>query len=206
MGPASFDEAILYGFTPEISRVTSGHRELTAIRIEEVYLEESELRNQIGIMKKERILTSKKNNFIREYSAARSFINGINKGEVTIDKLYTLDLKILEDILFLCSKSFERISDPLIYAQVKSFATKLKVSNLQATDSNALMVIQRINGGQAIEAHLLSLKDLEAIFGILWSNIGIKIIPERKEVYFDLKERLRVLRAKSRTSFQGKGR
>jgi len=152
-----FDDAILYGNTPEISRVTSGHHELTAIRLEEVYLEEAEVRNQIGIMKRERISTSKKNEFIKTYSAARSFINGVNQGEVTIDKIYTLDLKTLEEILFLCSKSFERIIDPLIYAQVKSYATKLKVNNFQATDSNALMVIQRINGGQPIEAHLLSL-------------------------------------------------
>lgn len=201
-----FDDAILYGTTPEISRVTSGHHELTAIRLEEVYLEEAEVRNQIGIMKRERISTTKKNEFIKTYSAARSFINGVNQGEVTIDKIYTLDLKTLEEILFLCSKSFERINDPLIYAQVKSYATKLKVNNFQATDSNALMVIQRINGGHPIEAHLLSLKDLEAIFGILWSNIGIRINPEHKEAYFDLKERLRLLRAKSRSPFQGKGR
>jgi len=57
---------------------------------------------------------------------------------------------------------------------------------------------------ELVALFLINLPEMEAIFGILWSNIGIKIVPEKKEIYFDLKERLRFLRAKFGTSNRGK--
>lgn len=201
-----FDDAVLCGSYPQISRVTSGHYELTAVRLQEIYEENLEQGNLNRIQKRETISVGKKNKFIETYSEARAFIRLANeKGTSAVNKLYSLSLKILDDVLFLCSRSFERINDPLVYAQIKSYSTQLRVSKLQVENSKALMIIQKINGGEPIEAHLLSLTDLEAIFEILWGNIGIKINPEKKEVYYDLKERLRFLRAKYRTSFKGKG-
>lgn len=197
-----FSDAIQCGSLPQISRVTSGHYELTAIRLQELNEQDLEQRNLNKIQKKETLFVGKKNEFIETYSDARAFIKVMNEeGGKAIGKLYSCNLKTLDDVLFLCSKSFERINDPLVYAQIKSYATKLRVNNLQTTDLKALMIIQRINGGESVEIHHLSLNDLESIFGILWSSIGIRIIPEKKEVYYALKERLRVLRlAKSRTS------
>lgn len=200
-----FENAILCGSFPSIDRVTSGHYEQTTIRLQELDEESLEQRNLNGIQKRENLSVVKKNEFIETYSEARSFIRMVNeKGNASVDKLYSLNLKTLEDVLFLCSRSFERIDEPLIYAQIKSYATKMKVNKLQLENSKALMLIQRVNGGEPIEPHLLCLADLEAIFDILYSNIGIKI--HNKDVYYDLKERLRIARlAKSRTS-KGKGR
>jgi hypothetical protein len=198
-----FQDGILCGSYPEVNRVTSGHYEMTTIRLQEVFEEELEEKTLNGIIKRETLSVARKNQFIETYQEARSFIKGANEGE-DIDKLYTLKPKVLEDILFLCNRGFERLNDPIVYAQVKSLATKLKVGSLRTTNSKALMIIQKINGGEPIETHLLSLADLESIFEILWSNIGIKI--ENKEVYYDLKEKLRVARfAKSRNT-KGKGR
>ncbi len=196
-----FSDAVLCGSYPQISRVTSGHYELTAIRLQEIFEENLEQGSLNRIQHKEIISVGKMNEFIEAYSEARAFIRLVNeKGSAEIGKLYSLSLKVLDDVLFLCSRSFERIEDPLIYAQIKSYSTKLKVNKLQLENSRALMLIQKINRGETVETHLLSLADLESIFEILWGNIGIKIIPEKREIYYDLKERLRVLRAKYRTS------
>ena len=199
-----FQEGILLGRTPDVHRVTSGHHELTAIRLQEVYEEELEEKTLFHIVKKENLSVIRKNQFIETYDDARKFIKAINEGGKRQDDIYSLSLKTLEDILFLCARSFDRINDPFIFSQIRSLATKMKVNSFQADDSRALMIIQKINGGEEIEAHLLSITDLESIFGILWSNIGIRIIPQRKDVYFNLKERLRVLRAKLRTPNKGR--
>jgi hypothetical protein len=196
-------EGIAFGILPDVDRVTIGHHEYTAIRLQEVFEEELEEKSLRQIVKRESLAVTKKNQFIDTFSEARAFIVGANTGN-GIDQLYSLSLKHLEDILFLCTKSFERINDPLVYAQVRSLATKMKVNSFKLIDSKALMIIQKINGGELVETHLIPLPELEAIFGILWSNIGIKIVPEKKEIYFDLKERLRVLRAKFGTSNKGK--
>lgn len=189
-----FQEGIVYGILPNVDRVTVGHWELTSIRLQEVFEEEMEEKSLFQILKKERNLTNKKNQFIETYSEARAVIRGFNDGSLSLDALYSLDLKILEDILFLCSRSFERINEPLVFAQLKAVVTKMNVLKLQQNSSAALKSIQDINSGKLTEIHLIGLKDLEAIFQILWGNSGIKILPEYKEVYYALKERLRVFR------------
>lgn len=70
----------------------------------------------------------------------------------------------------------------------------MNVLKLQQNSSAALKTIQDINSGKLTEIHLVGLKDLEAIFQILWGNSGIRISPEYKEVYYALKERLRIVR------------
>lgn len=197
-------DGIAFGILPDVDRVTIGHWELTSVRLQEILEEDLEQRNLFGIMKRETISVAKKNQFIETYQDARSFIRNANGG-ISVSDVYCLSLKVLEDILFLCTRSFDKINDPLVFAQVRSQAIRLRVSSLQESDSPALMVIQKINSGAIVETHLLSLKELEAIFGILWSNIGIRINSEYKETYYDLKERLRVARiAKFRTPNKGK--
>lgn len=119
-----FQEGIVYGILPNVERVTVGHWELTSIRLQEVLEEEMEEKSLFQILKKERNLTNKKNQFIETYSDARSVIRGLNDGSLSLDALYSLDLKILEDILFLCSRSFERINEPLVFAQLKAVVTQ----------------------------------------------------------------------------------
>lgn len=188
-------DGILYGVQPNVSRSTLGHWELTPARLEEVHEEELENKNLLQFSKKETLFVKRQNEFLDRFKEARNFIITINLGKVDSKALYSMKLSVLEDILYLAEKCNERINNTAIYLQVKSLVAKNKVQILKDSNSSALSIIQKINSGDLVEVHLLNLTILEEIFSVLWSNLGIRIFPERKEIYFQLKERLLRLRS-----------
>ncbi len=188
-------DGILYGIQPNVSRSTIGHWELTQARLEEIQEEELEKINLLHFSKKETLFVKKQNEFLDRYKEAREFIIGINSGKDLLKTLYTLKPTVLEDILYLAEKCNERINNATVYIQVRSLVTKYKVQMLKDRNSIALSILQKINRGELVEVHLLNLTVLEEIFSVLWSNLGIRILPDRKEYYFQLKDRLLRLRS-----------
>ena len=193
-------DGIPYGIQPNVSRSTIGHWEMIQARLEEILEEELESKNLLQFRKREIIYAKKKSEFNDRYVEAKRFILGVNSGENSIKALCCMKPSVLEDVVYLAEKCGERINNTDVYLQVKSLASKNKLKALRETDSFALSIITAINKGELIEIHLLSLTVLEEIFSILWSGIGIRIIPEKKEVYFQLKESLTSLRARSAKS------
>lgn len=124
-------DGIPYGIQPNVSRSTLGHWELTAARIDELQEEELERKNLLRFSKKETIFVKKQNEFADRYKEAKQFIKGINSGELTVKALYSLQAKVVEDVLYLAEKCNERIDNTAIYIQVRSLASKKKVSQLR---------------------------------------------------------------------------
>ncbi|GEM_PF-7015445 len=193
-------DGIPYGIQPNVSRSTIGHWEMTQARLEEIQEEEMERKNLLQFSKRETFFAKKQSEFNDRYGEAKRFILGVNSGAEPIKALYSMKPSVLEDVLYLAEKCGERINNTAVYLQVKSLASKNKLQALKGTDSQALSIITAINKGELVEIHLLSLTVLEEIFSILWSSIGIRIIPEKKEVYFQLKEIFASLRSRSAKS------
>ena len=194
-------EGILYGALPNAGRVVTGHWEMTWARLDELAEEEIEQTVLLQISRRERASVAKKNLFLEKYLEARSLITGLNSGLLSIGMIYNKDISVLEDVIHLSTKFNERVSNPAAFLQIKALVIKSKVQKHQESESFALSVIQKINKGDFVEIHLIPLTELEKVFTILWGNLGIKIIPSKKEVYYQLKSRLLQLRkAKSRLS------
>jgi hypothetical protein len=194
-------EGILYGVMPNAGRVVTGHWEMTWARLDELAEEEIEQTVLLQISRRERSSVAKKNHFFEKYLEARSLITGLNSGLLSIGMIYNKDISVLEDVIHLSTKLNERVSNPAAFLQIKALVIKSKVQKHQESESFALSVIQKINNGDFVEIHLIPLTELEKVFTILWGNLGIKIIPSKKEVYHQLKSRLLQLRkAKSRLS------
>lgn len=194
-------EGIPYGIIPEVGRVTTGHWEMTWARLDELAEQELEQGNLLQFSRRERCSVSKKNYFNAKYQEARNLISGLNSESLSIGAIYGKDISVLEDVIHLSTRFNERINNVAAFLQIKSLVTKSKIQKHQTQDSFALSLIQRINKGDYIEIHLISLTELEKVFAILWGNLGIKIIPTKKEIYHQLKSRLFQLRtAKSSSS------
>lgn len=187
-------EGIPYGVIPEVGRVTSGHWEMTWARLDELAEEELEKGNLLQISRRERCSIVKKNHFNEKYQEARSLISDLNSESLPISAIYDKDISVLEDVIHLSTRFNERVNNVAAFLQIKSLVTKSKIQNHQAQDSFALSLIQKINKGDYVEIHLISLTELEKVFAILWGNLGIKIIPTKKEIYHQLKSRLFQLR------------
>lgn len=194
------------GVSLGVYRVTLGHWELTKARLDELELEEAEESNLLRFSTRERDYVSNRNKFIEDYKEASLFIEGLNSGKSRIDHLYAKDTKFLDQVLFLAERVDKRINNPAAFAQIKSLAIKLRTNQMFKSKEEALGMIRKINSGDTVELHLLSLFLLEDIFSILWGNIGIKIITEKKEIYFQLKERLLRLRSTKPGYSSQKGR
>lgn len=187
-------EGIIYGITPNVGRIVTGHWEMTRARLDELATEESEYRNLLHFSRKEKNYTNTRNNFIEKYSEARRMIRDLNEGKLNIDAFYNFPNILLDEILLISEKFNERINSPVFYLQIKSLATKSKIQQHTKNNQYSLSIIQKINKGENIDVHLITLSELEKIFAILWGNIGIKIVPERRDMYFHLKSRLLQLR------------
>ncbi len=199
-----YQDGIIHGNLPDVSRSTSGHWELTHCRLQEIAEEELENRSTLQFSSREKAYVAKQNVFIEKYSEARSLISSLNGNNPDINLIYSADTRVLEEVLFLSNKLNERIEDSFVYMQIKSLVTKSKILQLQASDSSALLTIQKINQNQHVDLHLIGLAELTNIMEILWSNCGIRIIESKKQVYFELKDRLRVLRLSAKSSFASK--
>lgn len=188
-------DGIPYGIQPNVSRSTIGHWEMTQARLEEIQEEELERKNLLQFSKRETFYAKKQSEFNGRYGEAKRFIIGINSGTEPMKALYGMKPSVLEDILYLAEKCGERINNTAVYVQVRSLVAKNKMQQLKDTDSQALSIITAINKSDLVEIHLLSLTVLEDIFSLLWSSLGIRILPEKKEIYFQLKDRLLRLRS-----------
>ena len=194
-------EGILYGIIPRVGRVVTGHWEMTRTRLDELAEEELERATLLQITRRERNSTVKKNHFLEKYHEARHLINGLNSGLLSIGTIYNKDIAVLEDVILLATRFDTRVNNPAAFLQIKSLVTKSKMQQHQQSESFALSLIQKINKGEFVEIHLIPLIELEKVFTILWGDLGIRIIPSKKEVYHQLKSRLLQLRqAKSRLS------
>lgn len=194
-------EGILYGVVPNVGRMITSHWETTWSRLDELASEEFEQGILLQISLREKASVTRMNHFFEKYIEARSLIAGLNAGLLSIGTVYNKDISVLEDVIHLSTRFNERINNPAAFLQIKALVTKSKVQKHQDSDSFALSVIQKINKGDFVEIHLIPLTELEKVFAILWGNLGIKIIPTKKEVYFQLKSRLLQLRtAQSRRS------
>lgn len=192
-------EGVIYGIVPSVGRVVTGHWEMTWMRLDELTEEELEQAVLQQIIRKERAAVSRKNHFFEKYFEARSLITGLNSGLLSIVTIYNKDISVLEDVIHLSTKFNERVHNSAAFLQIKALVLKSKTQKHQESESFALSVIQKINKGDFVEIHLIPLTELEKVFAILWGNLGIKIIPSKKEVYHQLKSRLLQLRrAKSR--------
>jgi hypothetical protein len=189
------EESILYGNKVDINRMSEAHWEITQGRLEELAAEESELKNLLHFGKREASYAKRQSEFNSRYKEARDFIQAVNSTKEYRQALYSMNLSVLDDILFLAEKCNERISNVAAYLEVRALASKRKIQTIQDENSEALSIIQRINKGELVEVHLLSLITLEQIFSILWSSCGIRIAAEYKEFYFQLKERLLRMRS-----------
>jgi len=209
--PSTFDwieeqvqNGILLGTLPDLHRSSFSHWELTHARLLEIAEEELENKSLIQFTKKESSYVSKQNVFIEKYSEARNLISSLNGSNPDLSLLYTKDTSVLEEVIFLCTKCNERINDSFVYLQIKSLVAKLKILQLQESDSSALRIIQKINQNEHVDIHLIGLVELTNIMEILWSNCGIRITEVNKQVYFDLKERLSLLRRSAKLRFVSK--
>lgn len=187
-------EGILFGIMPNVGRVVTGHWEMTWTRLDELVEEELEQVALLQISRRERVSVSRKNHFFEKYLEARSLISGLNAGLLSISTIYNKDISVLEDVIHLSTKFNERVNNSAAFLQIKALVIKSKVQKHQESESFALSVIQKINKGDFVEIHLIPLTELEKVFAILWGNLGIKIIPTKKEVYHQLKSRLFQLR------------
>lgn len=183
-------DGIALGLLPNVSRVTMGHWELTQMRLDELADEQKENSNLLSFVSREQSFVLKQNNFLSKYEEARSIIRGLNSGTFPVGEIYNKTPELLGDILFLAEKCSERIDMPAHYLQIKSLRTKLKIQEHLEANSPAFQIIQRINRSEPVEIHLLNERELQQIFDILWGNLQIKIIEDKKDIYLALKDRL----------------
>lgn len=184
------NESIQTGRDLGLDRSTIGHWEQTHIRLEELRLEACEQREVDRIRKIEERFAKRRTKYIENFKEARQIINSLNSKDMMIKDLVDIDVKVLNQVLYLCKKGECRISEPAIYFQLNALAKrKVNLENVNAVDQESLSIIQRINKGEHIDIHLLSFDELDGILKILWSDSGIRINKEYKSVYFTLKER-----------------
>lgn len=193
-------EEVSFSGIPLIGRVYS-HWEMTESRLESIAEEQHEEKVLNLISLKERKRVKGQNNFWEKFKSAKELINGFNSGNLTIKALNNSPLEELERIQLLCDKYNFRINSSSAYMQIKSIITNSKLKTHFNENQLAISTIQKINKGELVELHLLSLDLLEQIFSILWGNLGIRIIPERKDIYHLLKARLFQLRKARQKKF-----
>lgn len=189
------NEGIPFGIIPDFGRVTLGHWEWTHIRLLELQEEEMEERVLKTIELEEKFRAKEMNDFINKYKDAKDFIKGLNNKVIDPVEVYSLSLEMLNNILFVTEKLNFRLSDSAHYYQIKALYTKSKVSHISTQATQALSIIEKINKGDHVDFHLISMATLEDIFAILWSGTGIKIHSSKKEHYFTLKDSLLRMRA-----------
>jgi hypothetical protein len=183
-------ESIQTGLDLGLDRSTIGHWEQTHIRLEELRLEANEQREVDRIRKIEERFAKRRTKYIENFREARLIINSLNNKNVLIKDLVDVDIKVLNQVLYLCNKDECRINEPAIYFQLNALAKRKATLDTDiGFDQESLSFIQRINKGEHVDIHLLSFDELDGILKILWSNSGIRINKEYKSVYFTLKER-----------------
>lgn len=193
-------EEVSFSGIPLIGRAYS-HWEMTESRLEVIAEEQHEEKLLNLISLKERKRVKGQNNFWEKFKNAKEFISGFNSGNLTIKVLSNSPVEELERIQLLCDKYNFRINSPSAYMQIKSIITNSKLKTHFNENQLAISTIQKINKGELVELHLLSHDLLEEVFSILWGNLGIRIIPERKEIYHSLKARLFQLRKVKQKKF-----
>lgn len=189
------NEGIPFGIIPDFGRVALGHWEWTHVRFLEIQEEEMEERVLKTIQQEEKVRVSEMNDFINKYKDAKDFIKGLNNKVIDPVEVYSLSLEMLNNILFVSEKLNFRLNESAHYYQIKALYTKGKVSHISTQATQALSIIEKINKGEHVDFHLISLFVLEDIFAILWSGTGIKIQSSKKEHYFTLKDSLLRMRA-----------
>ncbi len=184
-------ESIQYGSELNIDRVAMGHYEMTLARLEELKYEESEALNNERILRIQKKNVERRNDFDAQFKEARETIRALNIGEVKVSQLFDKDARFLGQVMYLCQKKGERIENPALFFQLKALANKRKCEEIYSSKESegAITTINKINSGELVEIHLLSLDELESIFDVLWSGTGIRISKDYKSVYFDLKKR-----------------
>lgn len=189
------NEGIPFGITPDLGRVAFGHWEWTHVRLNELEEDEMEARNLKSIEREEKLRVKEINDFNSKYKEAKDIIKGLNEKKIDPVEVYSLSLATLESILFVCEKLNFRLNESTHYYQVKAIFTKNKVVTLSTQATQALSIISKINKGEHVDFHLISLQVLEDVFAILWGGLGIKIDASKKAHYFTLKDSLLRLRA-----------
>lgn len=188
---------VMYGCEVNIDRVALGHWELTKARLEELKLEAVEEKESLRIQKLQRKSIERRNSYDENFKEARSIISGLNTSSVKVSDLITKTSKLLAQVVYLCEKKGERITNSAVYFQVKALTKKKRQADSMhlLEDKKALSVINDINNSKHVDIHLLDLLDLEGIFQILWSGVGLRISNEHKDKYFVLKERYQHLKS-----------
>ena len=187
----AINEEVLYGGDAGFDRVALGHWELTRIRLEEIKLEEREEKESRRIQRLLSKSIAKRNEYDENFREARKVVAGLNSGTCRISDLLVKNAKLLAQIVYLAEKKNERINNSAIYFQLKALSMKKRQEESMhlLDDDKSLEIINNINSSNHVDIHLLDLPELEGIFSILWSGIGVRISKDQKDKYFKLKER-----------------
>ncbi|MBH46580.1 MAG: hypothetical protein CME71_00255 [Halobacteriovorax sp.] len=194
-------DEVIYGRTAsEVLGTAFTHwslcREFYDVRIPQIHEVEIDRRSDEKIAS----LVGKRLKFKSGFSEEVCIVDKLNNGVLSIQDLEKKSAHEINRILWVCkSKDFScRIESKTVFVQIQSLSRKLKSVECQTSHvrecNEAKNLIDYINRGKDISLIEISDELLRMVFALLWDRGSqVRIIPEYKTVYFELKKRFSCL-------------